>query len=47
MTVNILGDEEEANQWKNSVGLSDILNQNDDESEIDAETQEIEVRKYF
>lgn len=42
--MNILGDEDEASQWKESYGSSDIIVQNEDESDQEVETQEIEVR---
>lgn len=43
LNVDILGDEDEASQWQESNGASDILIQNDAESDQEGETQEIEV----
>lgn len=43
LNVNILGDEDEASQWKDTNGSSDILTQNDDDWEQETESQEVEV----
>lgn len=41
--VEILGDVDEASQWKETNCASDIIIQNDIESDQETETQEIEV----
>lgn len=39
--MDILGDEDEASQWKDTNGISDIHVHNDEESEQDVELQEV------